>query len=58
MINLSGCIVLPPGVAKILQILKIQLFDKYNTDILDLIIEYFNRVENCQKLYSKQLISQ
>ena len=48
MINFPGCIVLP-GVTKIFQIRKIQKFDKSDTDISDLIIEFFSRDENCQK---------
>ena len=43
--NVSGCIVLPPGVAKKIQIRKIQRFDKSDTDISDLIIECFGRVK-------------
>ena len=39
MINLPGCIVLPPGVAKIFKILKIQRFDKSVADISDLILD-------------------
>ena len=49
MINLSGCIVLPSGVAKIVQILKIQRFDKSDTYILDLIIECFYQDKRCQE---------
>ena len=56
-INLPGCIVLPPGVAKISRFEKIQWFDKSDTDISDLIIECFDRDKSCQKLYFKQLIS-
>ena len=60
MINLPGCIVLPPGVAKNVKILKnpkkkINLIDK---NISDLIIECFDRNKSCQKWYFKQLISQ
>ena len=40
MINLPGCIILPPGVAKIFQIKKIQRFDKSDTDLSDLIIVF------------------
>ena len=42
-INLSGCIVLPPGVAKISRFEKMQWYDKSDTDISDLIIECFDR---------------
>ena len=56
MINLPGCIVLPPGVAKIFQVRKILRYDQSDADILDLIIECFDRDESCQKLYFKQLI--
>ena len=49
MINFLFCTVLPPGVAKIFQIRKIQRFDKFDTDISDLIIECFGRDESCQK---------
>ena len=55
MINLPGCIVLPPGVAKYFQIGKIQRSDKFDTDILDLTM-CFDRNKICQKLYFKQLI--
>ena len=55
MINLPECIVLPPGVAKIFQIRKIQRFDKSDTDISDLIIECFGRDESYQKLYLNNL---
>ena len=44
MINLPGCIVLPPGVAKIFQIRKIQRIDKSDADISDLIIECFDQI--------------
>ena len=47
MINLPGWMVLPPEVAKIFQIRKIKRFAKSDTDISDLIIECFNRDENC-----------
>ena len=57
MINLPGCIVLPPGDVKILQNRKIQRYDKSDANISDLIIEWFDRDESCQKLYFKQLIS-
>ena len=57
MINHLGCIVLRPGVAKKFQFKKIQRFEKFDTDISDLIIECFDRDESCQKLYFKQLIS-
>ena len=49
MINLPGCIVLPPGVAKLFQIRKIQRLDKSDADISNLIIECFDRDEICQK---------
>ena len=49
MINLPGWIVLPPGVANIFQIKKIQIFDKSDTDISDLIIECFGRDKSYQK---------
>ena len=60
MINLPGCIILPPGVAKNFQIRKnknkkINLIDK---DISNLIIECLDRNKSCQKLYSKQFTSQ
>ena len=41
MINLSGCIILPAQVTKIVQTRKIQRFDKSDTDISDLIIKCF-----------------
>ena len=56
MINLPGCIVLPPGVAKIFKIRRNQGFDKSDTDISDLIIECFDWNKSCQKWYFKQLI--
>ena len=49
--------VLSPEVVKIFQIKKIQIFDKSNTDILDLIGDCFGSYESCQKLYFKQLLS-
>ena len=58
MINLPGCIVLPLGVAKNVQIRKIQRFDKSDTDISELIVVCFHASKSCQKLYFKQLISQ
>jgi len=57
MINLPGCMVLSPGVVKIFQIKKMQIFDKSNTDILDSIGDCFDSYESCQKLYFKQLLS-
>ena len=48
--------ILSSGITKIFQIQKIQRFDKYDTDISDLIIECFNLDESCQKRYFKQLI--
>ena len=56
MINLPGCIVLPPGVTKNFQSRKIQRFDKCDTNISNLIIECFGRDKSSQKLYFKQLI--
>ena len=38
MINFLGCIILPPAVAEIFQIRKIQRFDKSGTDISELMI--------------------
>ena len=49
MINLPGCIVLPPGVDKNFQITKFKDLTKSNTDISDLIIECFDRGKSCQK---------
>ena len=49
MTNLSGCIVLPPGVVKISRFEKVQIFDKSDTDISNLIIECFDRIKSCQK---------
>ena len=47
----------PPGVAKNIQIRKIQRYEKSDTDISDLIIEYFGGDKSYQKLYFKQLVS-
>jgi len=52
MINLPRCIVLPPGVAKIFQIWKIQ---KSDADYSDLILKGFDWDKSCQKWYFKQL---
>ena len=60
MINLPGCIVLPPGVAKIFQIRKIQRFDKSDTDVTDMIIGCFGREDirnQLSEMIFKQLIS-
>ena len=51
MINLPGGIVLPLGVAKIFQNKKILRYDKFGTDILDLIVECFGLDGSCQNLY-------
>ena len=48
MINLPGCIVLPPGVDKIFQIRKIQRYDKSDKNISYLIIECFDSDKSCQ----------
>ena len=60
MINLSGSWVpiLSAKVAKIVQIRKIQRFNKSDTDNSDLIIKCFEPDKSCQKLYLKQLIFQ
>ena len=55
MINLPGYIILPPGVTNIFQIRNIQRFDKFDTDISDLIKACSNRNKSCQKLYFKNL---
>ena len=39
MVNLPGCIVLPPGVAKIFQVRKIQRYNKFDTVISEVDIQ-------------------
>ena len=48
MINFPGCMVLFPGVVKIFQIKKILRFDKSDTNISDLIMEFFSRDKSSQ----------
>ena len=57
MINLPGCIVFLPGVAKIFQIRKIQRFDISDAHISDLIIKCFGLDKSCWKRYFKYLVS-
>ena len=43
----------PPRSRQNFQIRKIQRYDKFDTDISDLMIECFDRDKSCQKLYFK-----
>ena len=59
MINLPGCMLLPPEVAQIRKIIekfkdKKNLIDKKKSNLF---IECFGRNKSCQKWYFKQLIA-
>ena len=54
MINLPGCIVLPPKGRQNIQIRKIRRYDISDTDISDLMIECFDQDKSCQKFHFKQ----
>ena len=57
MFNLPGCMVLPQESPKFSRLEKFR-FDKSDTDISDMIIEYCDRGKRCQNWYFKQLISE